>query len=129
MNEKLYINPYSDAFTERLIRAKEKRDKLKEDDANDIVLSRRNSGIIYLKYYIKDIINLIYLLLGLQFSTISADTSCLHSSRKTFVSRPLSACRIRNSSSNINLFQDEGEIVTRYFIILYIYINMIDNSY
>ena len=46
--------------------------------------------------------NLIYLL-GLQFSTISADTSCLHSSRKTFVSRPLSACRIRNSSSNIKV--------------------------
>ena len=48
MSEKMnvYINPYSDAFTERLIRAKEKRDKLKEDDASDIVLSRRNSGII-----------------------------------------------------------------------------------
>ena len=69
--------------------------------------------------------NFIYLL-GLQFSTISADTSCLHSSRKTFVSRPLSACRIRNSSSNINLFQDEGEILTRYFIIVYIYINNIN---
>jgi hypothetical protein len=56
MSEKMnvYINPYSDAFTERLIRAKEKRDKLKEDDANDIVLSRRNSGIIYFKYYLND---------------------------------------------------------------------------
>lgn len=39
-----YINPYSDAFTQRLIRAKEKRDKLKEADAHDIVLARRNSG-------------------------------------------------------------------------------------
>ena len=46
----VYINPYSDAFTERLIRAQEKRDKLKEDDANDIVLSRRNNGIIYSLY-------------------------------------------------------------------------------
>jgi hypothetical protein len=39
-----YINPYSDAFTQRLIRAKEKRDRLKEAYAHDIVLARRNSG-------------------------------------------------------------------------------------
>ena len=43
-NFKEFINPYSDAFTQRLIKSKEKRDKLKEDEANDIVLTRRNSG-------------------------------------------------------------------------------------
>lgn len=43
-----YINPYSDTFTLRLLRAKEKREKLKEAEANDVVLSRRSIGINYI---------------------------------------------------------------------------------
>jgi len=48
MNEKNYINPYSDTFTSRLIKTKEQREKQLEADAYDVVKSRRCNGNKYI---------------------------------------------------------------------------------
>jgi hypothetical protein len=44
MSDRNYINPYSDVFTSRLIKAKEQREKQLDVDACDVVKSRRCNG-------------------------------------------------------------------------------------